>query len=147
MRSSTFLLLAGLSALTGSVAAQGVGFSNYASYPMGPPCGPSAVVAADVNGDGKPDILTANSYNNTVGVLLNNGNGTFPTPATMYPSGGTSASTGGLNQTGIGVADLDGDGHPDVVMANSGSHTVSVLKGSSTGTLQAALTYSTGSNS
>jgi len=147
MRSSTLLLLTGLSALAGTASAQSVSFSNYTSYSMGQLCGPSAVAATDINGDGKPDIITANSYNNTVGVLLNNGNGTFPTPATMYPNGGTSAYMGGLAKTGIAVADLDGDGHPDVLMANSGSNTVSVLKGSSTGTLQAPTTYSTGSSS
>ena len=147
MRPSTFLLLAGLSALTGPVAAQSVSFASYAAYPMGPPCGPSAVAVVDINGDRKPDILTANSYNNTVGVLLNTGTGTFPAAATLYAAGGISASTGGLATTGIAVADLDGDGNPDVVMANSGSNTVSVLKGSGTGTLQAPLTYSTGSNS
>src|ERR1700722_13607513 len=35
-----------------------------------------SVVGADVNGDGKPDLLVANNRSNTVGVLLGNGDGT-----------------------------------------------------------------------
>src|SRR6516225_1503420 len=38
---------------------------------------PTAVVIADVNGDGKPDIITANFGSNDVSVLLGNGDGTF----------------------------------------------------------------------
>lgn len=84
----------------------------------------------DVNGDGKADLLVANGCDSSgcpdgsVGVLLGNGDGTFPTAVT-YDSLGVSA-------TSIAVADLNGDGKPDVVVANlysngSGYGTVSVL--------------------
>ena len=39
--------------------------------------GPASVVAADVNGDGRPDLIVANAFSNTVSVLLGNGNGAF----------------------------------------------------------------------
>ena len=36
-----------------------------------------SVAVADVNGDGKPDIVVANQLRTSVSVLLNNGNGNF----------------------------------------------------------------------
>ena len=43
----------------------------------GSPNGPSDVLVADLNGDGKPDIVTTQSNSNTVTVFLNHGDGTF----------------------------------------------------------------------
>src|ERR1017187_7119233 len=77
---------------------------------------PSSVAVADVNGDGKLDLLVLNSCgdntcatNGTVGVLLRNGDGTFQ-PAVPYDSGGT------LDMS-VAVADVNGDGKPDLVVA------------------------------
>ena len=104
---------------------------------------PSSVVAADVNGDGKPDVMVANSSDGTVGVLLGKGAGTF-LPVVLYPSGG-------LTTESIVAADLNGDGKLDLVVATcaaSGSNCVNalvgVLLGNGDGTFQAAVTYSTG---
>jgi hypothetical protein len=58
----------------------------------------SAVTVADVNGDGKPDVVVANdsgglngSGDGSLGVLLGNGDGTFQT-AVIYDSGGFQAN-------------------------------------------------------
>jgi hypothetical protein len=97
---------------------------------------PYSIAVADVNGDGKPDLLTPNYGNSTVGVLLGNGNGTFQT-ATTY-------STGGSQPTSLAVADVNGDGKPDLLVANYGSNTAGVLLGNGNGTFQAAATYGAG---
>jgi hypothetical protein len=70
---------------------------------------PSAAVVADVNGDGKPDVLVSNFFG-SLGVLPGNGDGTFgPT----VPYVGAEAS--------LAVGDLNGDGKPDVVSTYFGS--------------------------
>jgi hypothetical protein len=100
---------------------------------------PISIAVADVNSDGNPDLFTANTGNNTVGVLLGNGTGTFQAAATY--------STGGNNPISIAVADVNGDGKLDLLTANQGSHTVGVLLGNGNGTFQPIATYDTGTNS
>jgi hypothetical protein len=89
--------------------------------------GPAAVTAADVNGDGKPDLIVANANDNTVSVLLGNSDGTFQPPQTFDTGFGPSA---------VAVADVNGDGKPDLIVANTGFRTVSVLLGNGDGTFQ-----------
>jgi hypothetical protein len=106
----------------------------------------SFVAAADVNGDGKPDLIVSNQCmassdcgSNSPGeisVFLNNGDGTFQTPAT-YNSGGNFAYA-------IAVADVNGDGKPDLVVSNASSGTVGVLLGNGNGTFQNPVTYASG---
>jgi hypothetical protein len=63
---------------------------------------PISVAIADMNSDGNPDLVVANSGANTVGILLGNGNGTFQTAAT-YDVGGQlpiSVAVGNLLQGG-----------------------------------------------
>jgi hypothetical protein len=116
--------------------------------------GPFSVAVADVNGDGKLDLLVANQRLSTsfgqpggVGVLLGNGDGTFKT-AVAHGSGGNDAVS-------IAVADVNGDGKPDVLVANNCSTlsdcsnstgSVGVLLGNGDGTFQMALTYGSDGN-
>src|SRR5258706_5318071 len=69
----------------------------------------------DFNGDGKPDIVTAeigNAGNKVANILLGNGDGTF---LEAYQSSGVIT-----NPSGFAIADFNGDGRPDVVMAEGG---------------------------
>lgn len=111
-------------------------FSPVVTYSAGAGSAPNAIAVADVNGDGKPDLLTANYGSNTAGVLLGTGTGAFG-PATPYPTGT------GSTPAGIAVADVNADGKPDLLTANQGSSTVGVLLGTSTGTFGLVTTYST----
>jgi hypothetical protein len=95
-----------------------------------------SVAVADVNGDGKPDLLVSGGTKGAVGVLLGNGNGTFQ-PAKTYLTDGTYPFS-------LAVADVNGDGKLDLVAANSWSGTVGVLLGNGDGRFQAAVTYISG---
>ena len=111
--------------------------------------GPSAsesVAIADVNGDGKPDLIVANQGctscgDGTVSVLLGNGDGTFQYPL-QYDSGG-------VFTIAVTVADLNHDGNPDIILANyygecptgECNGTVTVLLGNGNGTFQSAVPY------
>jgi hypothetical protein len=96
---------------------------------------PDSVAVADLNGDGKLDLVIANAGSNTVSVLLGNGAGGFG-PAISFNVGTGAAS--------VTVGDLDGDGKLDLVVANTGSNTVSVLLGNGAGGFGAASNFATG---
>src|SRR5207244_1522516 len=95
---------------------------------------PASVAVADLDGDGHPDVVTANSASGTVSVLLGIGDGTFRA-RTDYGVGNYPLS--------VAIADLDHDGRLDVVTANYGSSTVSVLLGNGDGTLGSKMELST----
>jgi len=114
-------------------------FQPAVSYTLGG-FGATSVAVADVNGDGKPDLLVATG--SAVGVLLGNGDGTFQT-VTKY-------SSGGLTALSVAVADVNGDAKPDLVVANwctdssCTASSVGVLLGNGDGTFQTAVTYNSG---
>jgi len=106
-------------------------------YSTGAGSRPWHVAVADVNGDGKPDLITANGDTHTVGVLLGNGNGTFQ-PMVAYSAGANNSIRK------VAVADVNADGKPDVLTANSFTNTVGVLLGNGNGTFRPVVTYSSG---
>ena len=92
---------------------------------------PVAVVAQDFNNDAKPDIAVANKTDSSISVLLNNDNGNF-TPASGPIKLGTNEQAPAAIASAIFRAtDATHLVQPaDLVIANSGSNTVSVLLGS-----------------
>src|SRR2546425_30496 len=97
---------------------------------------PEYVAVGDFNGDGVPDLAVAHSGSTpgTVSVLLGNGDGTFQ-PARLFAAGQGSLS--------VAVGDVNGDGRPDLAVANYYSNDVSVLLGNGDGTFQAAQSFTT----
>ncbi|MVN79260.1 hypothetical protein GO988_23250 [Hymenobacter sp. HMF4947] len=97
--------------------------------------GPSLfITVADVNGDSKPDVIASNLNVGTLGILLGDGHGGFVLQANSPPTGAVTS-----NPAKAVVADVNGDGKPDVVVANSIASTLGVLLGNGNGgfTLQA----------
>jgi VCBS repeat protein/Big-like domain-containing protein len=100
---------------------------------------PAAVVVGDFNGDGFLDLAVVNSSpnSNNVSVLLGNGDGTFQSQV-VYQVGNSPWA--------IAAGDFNGDGIPDLVVANSDQiGSVSVLLGNGDGTFQPQAAYPTGS--
>jgi VCBS repeat protein len=89
------------------------------------------LAAADLNRDGKVDLVSANDSGsdgpNTISVIRGNGNGTFQ-PRLDFPTG--------VNPRDVAIADLNGDGIRDIVTANMDDGSVSVLRGNGDGTFQ-----------
>ena len=83
---------------------------------------PYSVAMGDLDGDGKPDIATANAVSNTVAVLKNTSSSGIISFAAKVDY------VAGIAPQGIAIGDLDGDDKPDFVVANYVSHTVSVLR-------------------
>lgn len=119
-------------------------FAAPASYAVG--SGSSAIAFGDFNKDGVQDVVTGNfttGSSNTleISVLLGNSDGTFQT-STDYPGAELTNTTGGVppNEASIAVADLNGDGNPDIVATAFGLGLIAWL-GNGDGTFQQAVQY------
>ena len=98
---------------------------------------PWYIAEGDFNGDGKPDLVITNYGDNSVSVLLGNGDGTFQAART-FPVG--------IHPGLVAVGDFNGDRKPDLVVSNVDSSTVSVLLGNGDGTFLPALNFPAGPN-
>ena len=94
------------------------------------------VALGDVNGDGQLDIVGGNGVDNTVGVLLGQGGGTFAA-AVQYATGANSAPQS------VALGDLNGDGLLDIVTGNYASNTAGVLLGTGFGNFAAMVHFGT----
>jgi hypothetical protein len=101
------------------------------------------VLAADVNGDGKVDLIRADNHTNTLTVLTNDGSGGFNLNATL---------TVGTNPVFVAAADVNGDGKVDLISANygiysvAGNNTLTVLTNNGNGVFGSNATLTVGEN-
>ncbi len=109
-------------------------FSRMIPYSTGSNSGPLSVVVSDFNNDGQLDVAVANSGTNNIGVLFGNGNGTFSSP-TPYSTGS------GSGPDSLAIGDFNNDNQLDIVIANLGSNSFSVLLGCANGTFFNPLNY------
>jgi hypothetical protein len=111
---------------------------------------PVSILPVDLNGDGKLDLVFTNSgqsgssLDNTISVLLGNGDGTFQ-PERTFPTG--------IFPVDVETGDFNGDGKPDLAVANQicaltaascGTGSVSVLLGNGDGSFQPRVDYPVG---
>ena len=104
-----------------------------------------SLASADFDGDGDSDLV-ATSYGMTGGcciygevtVALGNGDGTFGAARTFR------VGSGHTGPSAVASADLDTDGHEDLVVSNSATDDVSVMLGNGDGTFGAAQNFPAG---
>ena len=93
---------------------------------------PCSICAADFDKDGDNDFATANFNQNSLSVLLNDGDGTFGSQTKLDVGDGPKS---------IIAADLNGDGYPDMAVANQLSNNVSILLNNGDGSFSAQTNY------
>ncbi len=106
-----------------------------ADFPTG--TDPVAIVAADLNADGRLDLITANKGANTISVLLGNPDGSFGAKKD-FPTGN--------GPVGVAFGDFNADGKLDLAVVNTTDNSVSVLLGNGDGTFQPKTDFPTGAS-
>src|SRR5512143_3040520 len=93
--------------------------------------GPGSLALADLNGDGRLDLVVANDESDDVTVRLGDGNGGFAAaPGSPFPAG--------RSPNDIAIADFDADGKPDLAFPNHETSHVTVLLGDGRGNFRPA---------
>jgi hypothetical protein len=124
-------------------------FNGGTTYTVQAPSQPYSIAAGDADGDGKPDLATANAQTGYVSVVRN-----ISTPGTIslgsLSSFALSVTPG--NPRSIIWGDFDADGKQDITAANSVTNSVSIIRNISSGVgnvnfataVEVALTAGTG---
>lgn len=89
---------------------------------------PEEVAVGDLDGDDKPDLAVVNLNDHTVSVLMNSSTGGAINTSSFAAK---VDFTTGTSPRALAIGDLDGDGKQELVIANDGDNTVSVLKNTS----------------
>src|SRR5262245_30920318 len=108
-------------------------FSDPVSLAVG--ATPGSVAVADINGDGRQDIVVANAGDASISLFLGMGDGTFAPQSRIATTVSSSSPV---------TADFNGDGITDIAVGNSAGDKLAVLLGFGDVTFSAPVLYSTG---
>ncbi|QEK52483.1 T9SS type B sorting domain-containing protein [Pedobacter aquae] len=108
---------------TGNISSSS--FATKVDFATGVGNGPYALAIGDIDGDGKPDIAAMNANSSTVSIFRNTSS--VGSISTSSLATGVNVNVGSTPLS-VSIADLDGDGKPDIATANSQSNGVSVLR-------------------
>jgi hypothetical protein len=126
-----------LGGLAPAASGHSLSFARTVSYGTGE--SPFATAVGDLNGDGKPDLAVSRGPEDgnpgTVGVMLNQGGGTFGVRQD-YETGSEPAD--------VAIANLNGDALPDLVTTDSYTGTISLLYNTGGGNFLLARQYEAG---
>ena len=100
-------------------------FASGAEYDAGPH--PTAVLVADINGDGRPDVIVCNESDGTISILSGKGDGTLQARQS-YPVG--------FNPSFIVAGDFNGSGKVDLAVAGKSGVQLAILLNDGNGNLQ-----------
>ncbi|MEI6882413.1 MAG: FG-GAP-like repeat-containing protein, partial [Bacteroidota bacterium] len=83
---------------------------------------PKSVAISDLDGDGKLDLAVTNELSNTISIFRNTSNlGSISFSSKVdFPTGSGPAS--------VSICDLDGNSKPDLIIANGGTNTISIIR-------------------
>ena len=98
---------------------------------------PCSMTAGDLNGDGRPEIVTANCYSDNISVYVNHGDGSFKAEFAYW--GALNVALGDAANVwpeAVTIADVNGDGKADVISSNIDGGDVTILLGNGDGTVQ-----------
>lgn len=95
---------------------------------------PSAVSAADLNGDSRLDVAILNTVDKTVSIRLGNADSTLQEPSSLAT---------GATPVALLIADFNGDGKLDLAVSNFDDYTVSIFLGNGDGTFGGRVDYPT----
>ena len=98
---------------------------------------PFSMAIGDFDENGDQDLVVVESNDDTVSLLLGNGDGEFAA-ATPFSVG--------VAPTSVAVGDFDGDGHQDLVVTNEDDDTVSILLGTGNGSFGTPTGFPVGSD-
>jgi Flp pilus assembly secretin CpaC len=101
-------------------------FTEFTGSPITVGRNPVAIASGDLDGNASPDLAIVNNSDNSVTVLLNNGNGTFV-------AGPNSPLATSPNPTGIAIADFAQSGTVGIAVTCAGSNTFRVFFGVAAG--------------
>lgn len=107
----------GFAVKTGTLSGSTAGYTFDAAKTYSPDSNGvvKGIQVVDVNGDGIPDLLYANYGDGSLGVRLGVGDGTFGAQTEYFLGGGVNGYSSPIE---VVVADLNGDGKPDVIVAD-----------------------------